>query len=55
VSNKIQLKYLQGIIPESELDLIRSQFGNLGIDFECIDISKDPQASVEELLAPQCH
>lgn len=52
MSNTIQLKYLQGIIPESELGLIRSQLGNIGIDFECTDISKEPQASVEELLAP---
>jgi hypothetical protein len=52
VSGTIQLKYLQGIIPESELDLIRSQLGDLGIDFECIDISGEPQASIEEFLAP---
>jgi len=52
VSDTIQLKYLQGIIPEPELDLIRSQFADLGINFECIDISREPQASVEEFLAP---
>jgi len=52
MSGTIQLKYLQGIIPESELDVLRSRFGDIGIDFECIDISKEPQASVEEFLAP---
>ena len=52
MSGAIQLKYLQGIIPESELDLIRSQFGDLGINFECIDLSRKPEASVEEFLAP---
>jgi hypothetical protein len=52
MSGMIQLKYLGGMIPESELNLIRSHFGKLGIDFECIDISGEPQASLEELLAP---
>jgi len=52
VSSTIQLKYLEGIIPESELDLIRSRFEAIGIGFECIDISGEPQASIEELLAP---
>ena len=52
MSGTIQLKYFEGIIPESELDLIRSQFGDLGIDFECVDISGEPQASIEEFLAP---
>ncbi len=52
MSNTIQLEYLLGIIPESELDLIRSQFGNLGIDFECRDITHNPQARLDELLAP---
>ena len=52
MSGTIQLKYLQGIIPESELDSIWSQFGELGIDFEYIDISGEPQAGVEEFLAP---
>jgi len=50
--DSIQLKYLQGIIPESELDVIRLRFGDLGIDFECIDISREPQASAEEFFAP---
>ena len=48
----IRLTYLEGIIPVSELKSIRSQFEDLGIDFECIDISREPQASLEELLAP---
>jgi len=52
VSGIIRLKYLQSILPESDLDLIRSQFGDLGIDFECIDISGEPRASIEEFLAP---
>lgn len=48
----IKLKYIAGIIPESELDLIRSRLGELEIGFECIDISGEPQASIEEFLAP---
>ena len=48
----IKLKYIEGMIPESELDLIRSRFGELEIGFECIDISREPQASLEEYLAP---
>ena len=52
MSGTIHLKYLQSIIPESDLDLIRSQFGDLGIDFECIDISGEPRSSIEEFLAP---
>ena len=49
---KIKLKYIGGMIPESKLDLIRSRFGELEIGFECIDISGEPQASLEEYLAP---
>lgn len=51
MSGTIRLRYLEGIIPVSELNSIRSQFKDLGIDFECIDISGEPQASAEELLA----
>jgi len=52
MTETIRLKYLQGIIPKVELDFIRSQLGELGIGFECNDISGDPQASLEEFLAP---
>jgi len=52
MSGTIRLTYLEGIIPVSELNSIRSQFEDLGIDFECVDISGDPQAVLEELLAP---
>ena len=48
----IRLKHLSGMIPESELNLIRSSFGKLGIGFECIDISREPQASLEKLVSP---
>jgi hypothetical protein len=52
MSGTIHLKYLQSIIPETDLDLIRSKFGDLGIDFKCIDISGELRASIEEFLAP---
>ena len=52
MSGTIRLRYLKGIIPESELVSLKSQFGDIGIDFEYVDASEEPQASVEELLAP---
>ena len=48
----IRLTYLENIIPAPELNSIKSQFKDLGIDFECTDISREPQASAEEFLAP---
>jgi hypothetical protein len=46
----IKLKYIEGMIPEAELDLFRSRFGELEMGFECIDISREPRASLEEYL-----
>ena len=40
------------MIPEDDLKLLRSQLVEHDIGFECHDISEEPQASVEELLAP---
>jgi hypothetical protein len=52
MTDTIHLKYLKGIIPKDDLELIRSQLGEHGIGFEWHDISDEPQASVEELFAP---
>jgi hypothetical protein len=52
MSGNIRLRYLKGIIPQSELVSLKSQFGDLGIDFDYIDASGEPQASIKELLAP---
>ena len=52
MTGTIHLKYVKGIIPENDLESLQSQLGEHGLGFECHDISKDPQASVEELLAP---
>lgn len=52
MNETIHLKYLKGIIPKDSLELLRSQLGEHGIRFEWHDISDEPQASVEELLAP---
>jgi hypothetical protein len=52
MTETIYLKYLKGIIPKDVLELLRSQLGEHGIGFEWHDISDEPQASVEELLAP---
>jgi hypothetical protein len=52
MTNTIQLEYLKGMIPVDDLKLIRSKLREHGIGFEWHDISDEPQASVEELLAP---
>lgn len=52
MKGSIHLTYLKGIIPDSELEEFRTGFSRSGIDFNYTDISKEPQASVEELLAP---
>ena len=52
MTETIHLKYLKGIIPKDDLELLRSQLEEHGIGFEWHDISDEPQASVEELLAP---
>ena len=52
MTDTIHLKYVKGIIPEGALESLQSQLGEHGIGFECHDISGEPQASVEELLAP---
>ena len=52
MKSSIHLTYLKGIIPDSELEKLYEGFSKLGIDFNCTDISEEPQASVEELLAP---
>ncbi len=51
MTETIHLKYLKGIIPEDNLELLRSQLENYGIGFEWHDISDKPQASIEELSA----
>ena len=48
----IHLKYIKGIIPEDSLEFLRSKLEKYGIGFDWHDISNEPQASVEELLAP---
>jgi len=48
----IELTYIKGLVPESELELISSQLKGFHIELECQDISGEPQAAVEELLAP---
>ena len=48
----IRLRSLKGIIPESELVSLKSQFGDIGIDFDYVNASGEPQASINELLAP---
>lgn len=52
MKGSIHLTYLKGIIPDSELEEFHESFSRSGIDFNCTDISEEPQASVEELLAP---
>ena len=52
MTETIHLKYIKGIIPEDSLEFLRSQLGHYGIGFEFHDISDEPQATVEELLAP---
>ena len=52
MTDTIHLKYPEGIIPKDDLELLRVQLGEHGIGFEWHDISDEPQASVEELLAP---
>ena len=52
MTETIHLKYLKGIIPKDDLEAIRSQLGEHGIGFEWHDTSGEPQASIEELLAP---
>ena len=51
MSNTIELRYIKGLIPDSKLDSIRSKFQGHNIEFECHDLSGQPQAAVEELLA----
>jgi len=51
MSGTIRLTYIRDIIPDSDLNSIQSQCKDLGIDFECIDIYGEPQASAEGLLA----
>jgi hypothetical protein len=51
MSNTIELTYINGLIPDSELDSIRSIFQGHNIEFECHDLSGQPQAAVEELVA----
>ena len=48
----IKLRYIEGLIPESELVLIRDRLSESKIFFEYIDISREPQASLDEYLAP---
>ena len=48
----VRLKYLKGIIPESELVTLKSKFGDIGIDFDYVDASGKLQASITELQAP---
>jgi hypothetical protein len=52
MTDTINLKFVKGIIPKDDLELLRSQLGEHDIEFEWHDISDEPQASVEELLAP---
>ena len=52
MTDTIQLQYLKGIISVDDLKLIRFKLGDHNIGFEWHDISDEPQASVEELLAP---
>ncbi len=52
MTKTIHLKHIKGIIPEDSLEFLRTELENYGFGFEWHDISGEPQASVEELLAP---
>jgi len=53
VMNKtVQLIYIEGIIPEENLELLRSKLGNHDIGFEWHDMSGAPQAAISDFLAP---
>ncbi|MCJ7717905.1 MAG: hypothetical protein MUO54_15495 [Anaerolineales bacterium] len=51
MSNTIELNYIRGLIPDSEIDSIRSKLHDHNIAFECHNLSGIPQAAVEDLLS----
>jgi len=51
MSNTIELQYIKGLIPDSELDSIRSKLLSQDIELKCHDLSGIPQAALEDLLA----
>ena len=52
MNKTVQLIYIKGIIPEENLELIRSKLDNHDIGFEWHDISGAPQAAMSDLVAP---
>ena len=51
MSNSIELSYIKGLLPDSEIDSIRSKLQDYHIAFECHNLSGIPQAAVEDLLS----
>jgi hypothetical protein len=51
MAKSIELNYIKGLIPASELDSIRSKLQDQNIKLECHDLLGQPQAAVEDLLA----
>ena len=51
MSNNIELSYIKGLIPDSEIDSIRSKLQDHNIKLECHDLSGQPQAALEDLLS----
>ena len=49
--NTIELKYIGGLIPDTEIELIRSKLRDHRIEFECRDLSGIPQAAMEDLIS----
>ena len=51
MSNTIVLNYIRGLIPDTEIESIKSKLQDHNIEFECHDLSGIPQAAVEDLLS----
>ncbi|MBT8351090.1 MAG: hypothetical protein KJO26_07640 [Deltaproteobacteria bacterium] len=51
MAKPIELNYIRGLIPDSEIVSIRSYLKDHNIAFECHDLSGIPQAAVEDLLS----
>jgi hypothetical protein len=51
MSNTIELNYIGGLIPDTEIELIRSKLQDHSIEFDCHDLSGIPQAAMEDLIS----
>jgi len=51
MAKSIELNYIKGLIPASELESIMSKLQDHNIKLECHDLLGQPQAAVEDLLA----